>query len=212
MSRYRRAAWQVVAIAAFAGTAALAIVLTRPPPESVAGAAACRSAGLAAWLGIGAEGTAASPEAVPRVGATSSSKTNVFYTLEFTNVSGQTCSLYGYPQVLAFAGGHQIGSPAMTDTSVRPSTVTLAPDATAHAILRYTVTASFQARVCRQVTVPELRVYPPQSKQAVVVPLSFPACSRMGVEFLSVDPVQPREGIPGFPRYPAARTESAAAH
>jgi len=206
MSRYRRAAWQVVAIVAFAGTAALAIVLTRPPPASVTGAAACRSAGLAAWLGVGPDhGTTAGSDAVPRVGAMSSMKTEVFYTLEFTNVSGQTCSLYGYPQVLAFAGGHQIGSPAITDTSVRPSTVTLAPDATAHATLRYTVTASFQARACRQVTVPELRVYPPQSTQAVVVPLSFPACSRRGVEFLSVDPVQPREGIPGFPRYPASR-------
>lgn len=205
MSRYRRAAWQVVAVAAFAGTATLAIVLTRPAPALLAETAACRPAGLAAWLGVGAYyGTAANPDQVPRVSAMSSPKPQIYYTLEFTNVSGQTCSLFGYPHVLAYAGGHEIGSPAITDTSVRPSTVTLAPDATAHAILRYIVTASFQARACRQVTAPELRVYPPQgsrSNQSVMVPLSLLACSRPGVEFLSVEPVQPREGIPGFPHY-----------
>src|SRR5579859_5374258 len=132
MSRYMRAAWQVVAVAAFAGTAAVAIVLTRPPPASVIGSAACQPAGLAAWLGVGPDDSStAGPE-------------SIFYTLEFTNVSGQTCSLYGYPQVLAYAGGHQIGSSATTDTSVRPSMVKLAPDATAHAVLRYTVTAGLQ--------------------------------------------------------------------
>lgn len=198
MSRYGRAAWQVVAIAAFGGTAAVAIVLTRPQPPSLAETGACRPAGLAAWLGVGpGYGSAAEPEAVPRMSAT----VNFYYTLEFTNVSGQTCSLYGYPQVLAYAGGHQIGSPATSDRSVLPRTVTLAPDATAHAVLRYTVTASFHAQSCHQVTVPELRVYPPESKQSVTVPLSLAACSRPGVEFLSVEPVQARAGIPGFPRY-----------
>lgn len=210
MSRYGRAAWQVVAIAAFAGTAALAIVLTRPQPVSFTDAAECRATGLDAWLGVGAEagasagtpaGSMADPDGVPRVGATSSARADVYYTLEFTNVSGQTCSLDGYPQVLAFAGGRQIGSPAISDTSVRPGVVTLAPDATAHSVLRYTVTDSFTAQACRQVTVPDLRVYPPHSHDAVMVPLSLPACSRRGVDFLSVEPVQPREGIPGFPRY-----------
>jgi hypothetical protein len=210
MSRYGRAAWQFVAIAAFAGTAAVAIVLTRPQPASLADAGACRPAGLAAWLGVGpdyasvanpAANPAASPAAVPQVSAKSPANADTYYTLEFTNVSGQTCSLYGYPQVLAFAGGHQIGSPATSDRSVRPRTVTLAPDGTAHAVLRYTATASLQAQSCQQVTVPELRVYPPESKQSVTVPLRLPACSRRGVEFLSVEPVQPRAGIPGFPRY-----------
>lgn len=200
MSRYRRAAWQVIAIAAFGGTAALAVVLTRPPPISLT--AACQAGGLHAWLGGGAgNGTAADPDAAPRVSATSSAKADVYYTLEFTNISGQTCSMDGYPGVLAFAGGHQIGSPAANDTSVRPSTVTLAAGATAHALLRYTTTGSFHPQACRQVTVRGLRVYPPHIHQAVVVPLTFPACSRTGVEFLSVEPVQPRSGIPGVLRH-----------
>jgi hypothetical protein len=197
MRGYHRSVWQVIAIAAFAATAALSVALTRPEPVALtATAAACRSAGLDAWLGI-----AANPGVVPRVSATGSSKTDAYYTLEFTNVSGRTCSLYGYPDVWAYIGGRQVGSPAMLDTSVRPSMVTLAPGATAHADLRYTVTASFAAATCKQVTVPELRVYPPESGGAIVVPLTIPACSRKGPDFFSVQPVQPRAGIPGFPHY-----------
>ncbi len=197
MRRYRRTAWQVVAVAAFAATAALSVVLTRPQPASlVEVVAACRSAGLDAWLGVAADSGAGRI-----IRAESTAGASVIYTLEFTNVSGQTCSLYGYPGVWAYTGDRQIGSPATLDTSIRPRVVTLAPGATAHAVLRYTRTASFDSSACRQVTVPGLRVYPPRAGGAVMVPLTIPACSRQGPDFLSVEPVQPRAGIPGFPRY-----------
>lgn len=213
MSRYSGLAWRAIAIVAFAGTAALAVVLTRPPPMTNPDAVACQAAGLDAWLGVGAGAPAAgslaagslaagSPVAgdvsgVPRTGATSSPRAGAYFTLEFTNVSKQACTLYGYPRVWAYAGGHLIGSPAVVDPSIRPSTVMLAPDATAHAILHLTAT---DEAMCREVTVPELRVGPPQGG-AQLVPLSIPACSRAGIEFLSVEAVQPRAGIPGFPRY-----------
>ncbi|MBV9447058.1 MAG: DUF4232 domain-containing protein [Streptosporangiaceae bacterium] len=197
MRRYHRTAWQGVAVAAFAATAALSVVLTRPQPASlVEVVAACRSAGLDAWLGVAADSGAG-----PLIRAESTAGASVVYTLEFTNVSGQTCSLYGYPGVWAYTGDRQIGSPATLDTSIRPHVVTLAPGATAHAMLRYTRTASFGSAACRQVTVPGLRVYPPRAGSAVLVPLSIPACSREGPDFLSVEPVQPRAGIPGFPHY-----------
>jgi hypothetical protein len=131
----------------------------------------------------------------------SPARADVKYTLEFTNVSREACSLYGYPDVSAYTGERQVGNPATLDTSVRPSVVTLAPGATAHAVLRYTRTAGLDAAACEQVTVPELRVYPPRAGGAVLVPLSIPACSRKGPNFLSVEPVQPRAGIPGFSGY-----------
>lgn len=203
MSRYSGLAWRAIAIVAFAGTAALAVVLTRPPPMTNPDAVACQAAGLDAWLGVGAGASAAgSPVAgdvsgVPRTGATSSPRAGAYFTLEFTNVSKQACTLYGYPRVWAYAGGHLIGSPAVVDPSIRPSTVMLAPDATAHAILHLTAT---DEAMCGEVTVPELSVGPPQGG-AQLVPLSIPACSRAGIDFLSVEAVQPRAGIPGFPRY-----------
>jgi Protein of unknown function (DUF4232) len=226
MRGYSRTAWQVVAVAAFAATAALSVVLTRPQPASLAEVvAACRAAGLDAWLGVAAgPGAAAGPRTAADAGAAGSriaadagaatssragplmradtpARASVNYTLEFTNVSRQACSLYGYPGVSAYTGQRQVGNPATLDTSVRPIMVTLAPGATAHAVLRYIRTASLDAAACQQVTVPELRVYPPRAGGAVLVPLTIPACSRKGPNFLSVEPVQPRAGIPGFPRY-----------
>jgi hypothetical protein len=128
-------------------------------------------------------------------------KTDVYYTIEFTNVSGHACSLYGYPGVWAYAGGHQIGSPATLDTSIRPSTVMLAPDETAHAVLHFIIAAIFRAPSCHEVTAPELSINPPDAGGAILIPVPLPACSRRGADYLSVQPVQPRAGIPGFPRY-----------
>lgn len=198
LTRYSRSGWQVLAVAAFAATAALAVTLTRPQPTTRSeGTAACRAAGLEAWLGV-----ASDPGVMPGVSsAEATTRTDVYYTLEFTNVTGQTCRLYGYPGVWAYTGGHQVGSPAATDRAVRPSMVTLSPGATAHAVLRYTVTASLDAAACRQVTVPDLRVYLPEAGGAVLVPVAIPACTRKGPGFLAVQAVQPRAGIPGFPRY-----------
>ena len=195
MTRYRHMVWQVVAVAAFAATATLSVVLTRPQPASLAEvAAACRAAGLDAWLAVPAD-----PAAGTAIRADMPARANVNYTLEFTNVSGQTCSRYGYPDVWAYTGERQIGSPATLDTSVLPSVVTLAPGATAHAVLRYTRTATLDSAACQQVTVPGLRVYPPRAGGAALVPLSLPACSRKGPDFLRVEPVQPRAGIPDSP-------------
>jgi hypothetical protein len=196
MTRYGHIALRVVAVVAFAGTAALAVALTRAPARpdratlsSNMTSGPCAASGLRAWLGLGTSGA---------------SKATMF-TLEFTNVSPRTCSLYGYPQVSAYAGspaaGSQIGSAAVRDTSVRPQPVTLAPGATAHSVLRITGTASFQPTSCVQVTAPELRVFLPEVGQRirpVFVPIRFAACSRKGPAFLSVQAIQPRPGIPGF--------------
>lgn len=125
-------------------------------------------------------------------------------TLEFTNVSVRACSLDGYPEVSAYAGtqltGAQIGSAAIRDTSIRPRPVMLAPGATAHSVLRVTGTGGFQPAACARVTAPELRVMlPDQGPRArpAFAPVRLSACSRKGPEFLSVQAIQPRPGIPG---------------
>ena len=108
------------------------------------------------------------------------------YTLEFTNISARACSLYGYPEVSAYAGtpaaGTQIGSSAVRDTSVRAYPVTLAPGATAHAVLRIG-TGQFQTTACAQVTAPELRVMLPgedMRAQPAYVQIRVQACSKIG--------------------------------
>jgi hypothetical protein len=202
MTRYGRSAWQVIAVAAFVATAAVAVTLTRPEPTAVTEfTAACRVAGLDAWLGIAASAgdpgrpSGRAPGPAPGT-ATGVGRTAEYYALEFTNISRQACSLYGYPGVWAYTGGRQVGSPATLDTSVRPSTVTLAPGATAHAVLRYTAGSSPAG--CKQVIVRELRVKLPQAGGEVLVPLTLSECPSGKPSSLSVQAVQPRAGIPGL--------------
>jgi hypothetical protein len=183
-ARYGRYAWRTVAVVAFAGTAALAVVLTRAPEQAALTAEdlACTASGLAARVG-----TAVDHEAASRLSST--------FTLEFINISHRTCVLDGYPSVDAYDGARQVGSPATLDTSVRPHTVTLVPGGAAHATLRYTGTGQFGRAACREVTVSWLRVYPPPHQaRAVFVPWHIPACSRRGPHFLSVAAIQPWPG------------------
>jgi hypothetical protein len=205
VTRYGHIAWRVIAVVAFAGTAALAVTLSRAPlrPDHAALSSnltqsPCATSGLEAWLGL-----AQTPESASTTRTTGRFEpSGTYYTLEFTNVSARVCSLYGYPDVSAYAGdqtgGTQIGSAAAHDTSVRPRPVTLAPGQTAHSMLRVTSTGTFEPTACAQVTAPELRVTPPDQVRPAFVPIHVTACSKKGLEFMSVQAIQPRPGIPGF--------------
>jgi len=198
MTRYDHFAWRVIAVVAFAGTAALAVTLTRVPAHpdqatlssSLTGAP-CTTSGLEAWVGLGTSG---SP---PGTGHHPQLSVGITYTLEFTNVSSRACSLFGYPEVTAYAGT-QVGSAAVDDTSVRPQPVLLQPGQTAHSVLRITGTGRFQPDACAQVTAPELRVMLPDQARPSFVPIRLAACSKKGPEFMTVQPIRPRPGVPGF--------------
>jgi hypothetical protein len=195
----------MAAVAAFIGTAVLAITLTRAPANSDASLSyglsgrVCPTSGLEAWLGLGAAGAAsrASPGNAGPPGAYPGHE--AYYTLEFTNVSNRTCSLFGYPEVSAYqdspAAGGPIGGTAIRDTSVRPKPVMLEPGATAHAVLQ--VAGDTAPAGCAEVTTEELRVTLPQQGQAALVPARIPVCSQRGHASLSVQAIQARPGIPG---------------
>jgi hypothetical protein len=204
----------MAAAAAFVGTAALAIVLSRAPADngvslsSELSSRVCSTSGLEAWLGLGGAG-AARPGTADPPGAYPARET--YYTLEFTNVSDRACRLYGYPEVSAFtdsrvSGGRatrgQIGSAAIRDTSVRPQPVTLAPGATAHSILRVIVTGGTQPVGCAQVTAEALRVTLPRQDRSAFVPVHIPVCSKKGHSSLSVQAIQARPGVPGHTMVP----------
>jgi hypothetical protein len=208
----------MAAVAAFVGTAVLAIALTRVPVRQNAAlssdlsARVCATSGLEAWLGLG---TAASGGAGRAGGAGVRLANSTYYTLEFTNVSDRTCSLDGYPEVSAyrdglvsggqFAGGQlagrQIGSAAIRDTSVRPKPVMLAPGATAHAVLRVVVTVTSRPAGCAPVTAEELRVTLPRQGRPSIVPAHIPVCAKSHVS-LSVQAIQARPGVPGYTMVP----------
>jgi Protein of unknown function (DUF4232) len=204
VTKYGHIGWRVIAAVAFAGTAALAVTLSRAParpaPASLSSnltQSPCATSWLEAWLGL-AQTTASVTGAGDRLGPG-----GTYYTLEFTNISSRACSLYGYPEVSAYAGGRaggtQIGSAAAYDTSIRPQAVALAPGQTAHSVLLVASTRAFQPTACARVTAPELRVMLPDQVRPAFVPINLSACSKKGLEFMSVQAIQPRAGIPGSP-------------
>jgi Protein of unknown function (DUF4232) len=203
VTKYGHIAWRVIAVVAFAGTAALAVTLTRAPVRPAHAALSenltqspCATSGLEAWLGLAESPGSTSVTSMGEHPDTDGAS----YTLEFTNVSTRACRLYGYPVVSAYVGqgpaGTQIGSVAAHDTSVRPQPVMLAPGQTAHAVLRVTSTETFQPNACAQVAVAELRVVLPDQLRPAFVPIHLSACSKKGPEFLRVEAIQPRPGIP----------------
>ena len=208
MTRYGQIGWRMAAVAAFVGTAALAIALSRAPADnsvslsSELSSQVCSTSGLEAWLGLGGAGAAspgtASPGTARPPGAYSAGKT--FYTLEFTNVSNRACSLYGYPEVSAYrdspVAGGPIGGAAIRDTSIRPKPVMLEPGATAHSVLR--VTAAAAPAGCAEVTAAELRITLPRQARPSFVPAHIPVCSHRGHVSLSVQAIQARPGVPGY--------------
>ncbi len=138
-----------------------------PPP--------CAAAGLVVWLDT-REGRAAG---------------SVYYRLELTNLGARTCSLRGYPGVSAVdLSGRQLGSAAGRNPAHAARRLLLAPRATATAVLHVAQAANFSAARCRPTMAAGLRVYPPGQTVARVVPFPFPACSRRGPVYLTVQPVQ----------------------
>jgi len=199
-----RLGWRVAAIAAFAATAALAVSLTQGGSTPAAltsaknvtkqraaeGAPRCATPRLRISVGTGTStstGTRASTGA--STGASALRVTR--YRLDFTNVSGVTCTLSGYPEVAAYRGdGAQIGNEAGRDTSVAARHIVLAPGASAHAA----VTASVSRGPCRPVDAAGLRVVPPGQKAASYIRHTLRACSAAGPRapvFLRVRAVQP---------------------
>ena len=90
---------------------------------AAASAPSCATSGLVIWLNTEGNGTAGS----------------IYYQLEFTNQSGHTCTLRGYPGVSAVdLSGHQLGSAASRNTVRAPHLVMLADGKTGVAVLRIT--------------------------------------------------------------------------
>lgn len=179
-ARRAAAALGLSAATMLSGTAAAAAVSHAARP---AGTPRCTLSRLTIWIGVPGSAAAGS----------------VAYPLEFSNVSGRACHLFGYPGVAAIGRrGQRLGSPAGRDPMFRPRLVILRRGGTAHALLTITQAGNFPARRCRVRPAVALRVIPPGGARPAFVPLSFPACSRKGPVYLHIRVVRPGVGIPGF--------------
>jgi len=167
--------------AALLGAAAIAApptVAATAGLAHVADAPTCSSANTQVWLGDGEGGGAAG---------------RAYYPLEFSNIGKRTCSLDGYPGVAPLGSSDaQIGRPAGRNTGAH-SAVTLAPGATAHALLSI---ADWGAICTKAVSAYGLQVYPPGQRQARQIGFPFQICAHTSV--LITGPVRAGVGIPGY--------------
>jgi hypothetical protein len=155
---------------------------TAPAPSSPATSPApgpCPTSGLHAHLGLtqGAAGSA-------------------FTVIDFTNVSGSTCNLYGYPGisfVTSDGGGRIVGAPAARNSPPAARLVMLAPGETGNALLRITDAGVYPPSRCKAVSVHWLQIYPPNQTAALFLAFNTTTCSK-SVVTLHVDVVVPGSG------------------
>jgi hypothetical protein len=136
---------------------------------------ACKTSGLSVHLSMSGSGAAGS----------------IYYPLMFTNTSGTTCTITGYPGVSAIgSSGAQLGSAAGRNPSTPTTTVTLANGHSATAQLQVAEVGNYTASACAPTSAAALRVYPPNQTQSTTVAFTGSVCSKAGPVYLHVTAVK----------------------
>jgi Protein of unknown function (DUF4232) len=145
---------------------------------AVSGPPACPTSSLQVKLGVG-QGYAG----------------GVYQVIDFTNTSGSPCTLYGYPGVSLASGPPyaQIGLAAKRSTSSTPKLVTLAPAATANALLQIVDALNYPSASCGPTKATALKIYPPNQTAPVYLPNASEGCAKT-VQTMYIGPVQPGAG------------------
>lgn len=123
-----------------------------------------------------------------RLGAAQGAAGSSYQPIVFTNTSAHPCTMYGYPGV-AFIDtptGRQVGSPAARSSQHPPRTITLAPGASASAVLQIVNPYNYPTATCQPQPVTAVRIYPPGNTTATDLPLTraATACSTSVTQLL----------------------------
>jgi uncharacterized protein DUF4232 len=159
--------------------AALAASSAPGAPSAPAGPTArattpgCETPGLVIWLDTNGNAGAGS----------------VYYNLKFTNLSGHTCTLNGFPFINAVSlNGSLLGRRAAI-TGGPAHQLIVNQGQTVMAALQIVNVLDFPALQCQPVTAAGFRVFPPNQTRAKLVPFPFGACSASGPVYMFVRPV-----------------------
>jgi Domain of unknown function (DUF4232) len=146
--------------------------------SSAAGSTACATSALQLKLGV-SQGYAG----------------GVYQTIDFTNTSGSPCTLTGYPGVSLVSGPpyQQIGLAAKRSTTTPVKVVTLAPGATANALLQVVDALNFPSPSCQPAKSTALKIYPPNQFTAVYLPDATNGCAK-SVQTMFIGAVQAGSG------------------
>jgi|tagenome__1003787_1003787.scaffolds.fasta_scaffold20873606_2 hypothetical protein len=146
-----------------------------PSSSSAAGSTACATSALQVKLGA-SDGYAG----------------GVYQAVDFTNTSGSSCTLTGYPGVSLVSGPshRQIGLAAKRSTAGAPAvTVTLGPGEVANAVVQIVDALNFPSSTCSPAKAADLKVFPPGQFTAVYLPDTSYGC-RNSVQTLFIAPVR----------------------
>lgn len=116
-------------------------------------------------------------------------------TIIFTNTSGATCTLYGYPGVsLVSAPPYtQIGLAGQRSSTTPVKLITLATGATASAVLQIVDALNFGTATCSPTKAAFLRIYPPNQTAPVYLADASEVCAQP-VQTLFISAVQAGSG------------------
>jgi hypothetical protein len=145
------------------------------PSSSAAGTPACATSALRVKLGA-SDGYAG----------------GVYQTIDFTNTSGSSCTLTGYPGVSLVSGPshQQIGLAAKRSSTGAPAAaVTLGPGDTANAVVQIVDALNFPKSSCSPAKAADLKVFPPNQFTAVYLPDTSYGCGKP-VQVLFIAPVR----------------------
>ena len=133
------------------------------PSSTAAGPSACPTSSLRVKQGVG-QGYAG----------------GVYVVIDFTNTSASPCTLYGYPGVSLVTGPPyaQIGLAAKRSTSTPRTLVTLAPGATANALLQIVDALNYPSASCGPTKATALKIYPPNQTEPVYLPNTSSGCAK----------------------------------
>lgn len=123
------------------------------------------------------------------IGSTEGAAGSVYLTLDFKNVSGSACTLYGYPGVSLAAGTSQVSPGAARSTASSKKLVTLAPGSIANAVLQVGEAGNYPASTCAPKPATDLKIYPPNQTVATYVSYSTTACTK-SVHQLTIGTIQ----------------------
>jgi hypothetical protein len=80
----------------------------------------------------------------------------------------------------------QIGAAARRQSTAPPRTMTLAPGGKAHALLLIGDALNYPTATCSPASASDLRVYPPDETQWVLVPFKATGCKSTSVQLLTI--------------------------
>jgi hypothetical protein len=119
----------------------------------------------------------------------------VYEVIDFTSTAGSTCTLFGYPGVSLVSGPPytQIGLAAKRSTTTPKKLVTLAPGATANALLQIVDALNYPSASCAPAKATALKIYPPNQTEPVYLPNTANGCSKP-VQIMYIGAVRPGSG------------------